>query len=77
MSIALVTISGMSFIKEFIDMLALLNKCHHLPPGHLTRIESVLQIDRYPKLTGGLVQACADSYGRKTDLFDESPYGGY
>ena len=66
----------MSFIKEFIDMLALhnINTFH----WHLTEDQGWrAQIDRYPKLTEVGSKRAQTVIGRMTGLFDETPYGGY
>jgi len=66
----------MSFIKEFIDMLALhnVNTFH----WHLTEDQGWrAQIDRYPKLTEVGSKRAQTVIGRMTGLFDETPYGGY
>lgn len=66
----------MSFIKEFIDMLALhnVNTFH----WHLTEDQGWrAQIDRYPKLTEVGSKRAQTVIGRMTDLYDETPYGGY
>ncbi len=66
----------MSFIKEFIDMLALhnINTFH----WHLTEDQGWrAQIDRYPKLTEVGSKRAQTVIGRMTDLYDETPYGGY
>ena len=66
----------MSFIKEFIDMLALhnVNTFH----WHLTEDQGWRpQIDRYPKLTEVGSKRAQTVIGRMTGLYDETPYGGY
>lgn len=66
----------MSFIKEFIDMLALhnVNTFH----WHLTEDQGWRpQIDRYPKLTEIGSKRAQTVIGRMTNLYDETPYGGY
>ena len=64
-----------SFIKEFIDMLALhnINTFH----WHLTEDQGWrVQIDRYPRLAEVGSKRAQTVIGRMTGLYDDTPYGG-
>ena len=66
----------LSFIKEFIDMLALHNI--NIFHWHLTEDQGWrVQIDRYPRLTEVGSKRAQTVIGRMTGLYDDTPYGGY